>query len=74
MRAPETVTGAGGLNPIRFQIQTDSIQVQIVSSFDRFKNGLTELLHFEIKYDFEYLEKTNNFIHRKSFKFERDFE
>jgi hypothetical protein len=55
-----TVTGGGGLNPIRFQIQMDSNQVDIVSNFNRSKNGLPELQKFEIKYVFEDLKKMNN--------------
>jgi hypothetical protein len=54
---PATITGGGGLNLIQIQIQTDSNQVQIVSSFDRPKKDPIELQKFEIKYGFEDLEK-----------------
>jgi hypothetical protein len=40
--ASATIMGGGDLNLIRFQIQTDSIEVQIISKFDRSKNGLPD--------------------------------
>jgi hypothetical protein len=61
MWALATVTGSGGLNTIRFQIQTDSNQVRIVSNFDQSKNGLPELQKIEMKYGFEDLEKMITF-------------
>jgi hypothetical protein len=69
VRSLATVTGGGSLNPIRFQIQTDSNQIQIVSNFDRSKNGLPELK----KYGCEVFEEGNNFLHHNFFRFEMDF-
>jgi hypothetical protein len=58
---PAIVRGSGGLNLIRFQIQTDSNQVQIVLNFEQSKNGLLELQKIKIKYDCEGFEERNTF-------------
>jgi hypothetical protein len=47
---------------------------QIHSKFDRFKLGLSELKHFEIKYGYEGFGERNNFLYINFFKFEVEFE
>jgi hypothetical protein len=42
--------------------------------FDQSKFDLPELQKFEIKYGREGFEEGNNFLHRKFFRFEMDFE
>jgi hypothetical protein len=42
--------------------------------FDCLESALPELKKFEIKYSFEGLEKTNNFLYRNFFRFRRDLE
>jgi hypothetical protein len=74
VQAPTTVFCGNGLNLIQFQIQTDSNQVQIVSNFDRSKNGLPELQKFGIKYGCEGLEESNKFVHRNFIRLKINFE
>jgi hypothetical protein len=59
-----TVTGSGGLNWIRMQIQTNSNKFKSFQTLTDPKKHFPVLRKIEIKYDFECLEKMNNFLHR----------
>jgi hypothetical protein len=52
--------GSKTVNPFKFEFQTRS-------NLDWSKNDVPELQKFEIKYDFEYLKKVNNVLHRNFF-------
>jgi hypothetical protein len=47
--------------------------VQISPNFDRSNFDIPEVNKFVIKYEFEYLKKMNNFVHRNFFRFRMDF-
>jgi hypothetical protein len=72
--------GSNHCNGRRGQTPFESIQIkrfnsiQIFSNFDRSEQHFPVLKKIEIKYGFECLEETNNFLHRNVFRFEMDFE
>jgi hypothetical protein len=51
------------------QIQTNSNYLKTFQTLTDPKTALPSLNFFEIKYDFEALEKMNNFLHRNFFLF-----
>jgi hypothetical protein len=60
--APATVPGGGSLN--LFQIQTNSNYFKTIQTFTDPKMTFPSSIFFEIKYDFEALERMNNFLQR----------
>jgi hypothetical protein len=61
------------LNPFKWS-NFNSNNFQIHSNVDRSKHDLHKLEKFERKYDFEWFEERNNFLHRNFFRFEVNFE
>jgi hypothetical protein len=59
----------------RFDYISNSNEFELLQNlpkFDQSKNNLPLLENFEIKYDFESLEKMNNFLHIKFLRFSRN--